>query len=174
VAALASAVFVTISAGCSGDGSKVALPYKTTSAPVRRASAPPSAKDAVKAAYTTFWDASDRALAGPPEQIRSSLRDYSTGSYLDFQVRELVLQQAEHKGPWGKVVLHIRNIRIKGAKATVRDCQDASHAGLADTRTHKLIPGTRGTKGRNLQAQLTQGGDGRWRISDLRQFPTAC
>jgi hypothetical protein len=159
--------------GCGGGDSRVRLPSTATARP-----APPtwssSAEQAVRSAYASFWDASDRALTASPEQVRLILRDYSTGGYLDFQVRQIVLQQGEHKGPWGKVVLHIRAVEVTGAKATVRDCQDASDAGLADTRTNELIPGTRGAKHRNLAAQLVRGGDGRWRLSDLKQFPRSC
>ena len=158
---------------CGGGDSAVQLPSTATARP-----APPalssSAEQAVRSAYASFWDASDRALTAPPEQVRLILRDYSTGGYLDFQVRQIVLQQGEHRGPWGKVVPHVRAVDVAGSKATVRDCQDASNAGLADTRTNKLIPGTRGPKQRNLRAQLVQGGDGRWRVSDLKQFPQSC
>lgn len=158
--------------GCGG-GSSVPLPSAATARPVppTRSTSP---EQAVRVSYIGFWDASDRALAAPPEQVRSILSGYSTGGYLDFQVRQIVLQQGEHKGPWGKVIPHIRAVDVAGSAATVADCQDAGNAGLADTRTHKLIPGTRGPKHRNLTAHLMQGKDGRWRVSDLKQFPQSC
>jgi hypothetical protein len=167
-------VIILVTASCGGGSSKVALPSKAiTSSALPRATAS-SEEESVKLAYAAFWEASNRALTAPREQVRRVLRDYSTGSYLDFQVRHIVLEQTEHKGPWGKVVLHIKDVKVTGTEATVRDCQDASNAGLADTRTNKLIPGTRGPKLRNLAAQLTQGSDGRWRVSDLKQFGNGC
>jgi hypothetical protein len=173
-AALASLGLALMTASCGGGDSKVALPSKTTVGPILPATTVSTEQEAVKTAYTAFWDVSDRALTAPAEQVRSILRDYAAGAYLDLQVRQIVLLQTEHKGPWGKVVLHIGAVKVSGSQASVRDCQDASNAGLADTRTSKLIPGTRGPKKRNLAAQLTKGSDGRWRLSDLKQFRGTC
>lgn len=126
------------------------------------------------AAYSALFTATDRALLAPPEQIRSILQPYATGDYLDLAVRGVVDEQARHLEPWGHAVIHITGIDIKRTTATVHDCQDASSAGLADARTHQLDPTTRGGAHRSLIAHMSLGGDGRWRVVQLRQFSTGC
>jgi hypothetical protein len=168
------ALGLAVTATACGGGSTVRLPPKTSPFTASASAQSSSPEQAVRSAYTGFWEVSDQALGAAPEQVRPLLRDYSAGGYLDFQVRQILLQQDEYKGPWGKVILHLRSVRVAGSKATVADCQDASHAGLSDTRTHALIPGTRGPQHRKLTAQLLRGGDGRWRVSDLKQFPQSC
>lgn len=172
-----------ISTGCSGHSSGVTLPSSPPLTVPSRGSlpsspsvspSPPTPRDAVVAAYTGFFPAVDQALRAPAEQIRAILGPYVAGDFLDFQVRQLVNQQAQHLEPWGRVIVHVTKVDIGQDQATVHDCQDASNAGLANAQTHELIPASRGTAHRNLTARLTLGGDGRWRLSDLRQFKAAC
>ena len=169
-----------LAAGCGGHDSKVVLPPASSASPSTVTTtpspspSPATTKDAVVTAYKGTFLAVNQALQAPAERIRSILSGYVTGDFLDFQVRQLVDQQARHLEPWGNVVVHVTKVDVRGDKATVRDCQDASHAGLADARTHQLIAGSRGSAHRNLRAELTRGGDGRWRVSDLRQFKATC
>lgn len=174
-------ICLLMSAGCGGHGSRVALPTtKPPAAPPMGSSLPPvsapatTAKNAVIAAYTGFFPAADQALKAPPEQIKPILKDYATGWYLDFEIRQMVDQQAQHLEPWGHVVAHITKIELQQSTATVHDCQDASNAGLANAQTHQLIPTSRGTSHRNLTATLTLGSDRRWRLTDLKQFKAQC
>lgn len=171
---------ISIVAGC-GNGSKppnVTLPSSSSpaSAPATSASpSPASPEDAATAAYTAFWPTSQKALEGPPEQIRTTLAQYSTGAYLNFQVRNAVEAQENHHGPWGEgPVVHVTKVQVKGGKATLWDCQDAHDAALADTRTHQIIPGTRGTKNFGLIAELLRGGDGQWRVSSVKRHQASC
>jgi hypothetical protein len=180
-ASTAALTLAMIAGGCGGHGSKVTLPSTPPPAAPSAASSSSSAsaspatpKDAVIAAYTGFFPAINNALKAPPERIRPILQDFLTGWYLDYQIRQLVDQQAQHLEPWGHVVVHITNVEVQQSTATVRDCQDASNAGLANAQTHQLITASRGTAHRNLTAKLTLGSDGRWRLSELRQFKTAC
>jgi hypothetical protein len=165
-------------AACGGGGAKVHLPSSTPLSTPPRSPSPTSlarsGKAAVAAAYTALFPATDRALLARPEQIRAILQPYVTGDYLDLSVRGIIDEQARHLEPFRHVVVHITKIDIKQDTATVHDCQDASNAGLADARTHQLDPKTRGSAHRTLVAQMTLGGDGRWRVRQLRQFNTSC
>jgi hypothetical protein len=172
---------VLVSAACGGHGSRVALPSTRPPAAPSAGSPMPSAsasattlKDAVINAYTAFFPAVNRALTSPPDQARSILQDYATGSYLDFEIRQIMDHQARHLEPWGKPIVHVTHVELDHTTAKVHDCQDASNAGLADARTHRLVPASRGNAHRNLIADMTQGGDGRWRLADLTQYPATC
>lgn len=176
-AGLAGLVLAGLVAGCGGGGGvRVRLPSSAPlSAPPGSSPAPSrSSGAAVAAAYAALFPAADRALLAPPEQIRAILAPYATDAYLDLTVRGVVDAQARHLEPWGHVVVHITKIDIGRGTATVHDCQDASNAGLADARTHRLDPKTRGSVHRNLIANMTLGGDGTWRVSKLRQFRAGC
>lgn len=167
---------ILMGAACGGGSHHVTLPPRATmtspsQSPTAEASSP---QGAVRTAYAAFWDASERAPGMPPDQVRALLKDHSTGSYLDFQLQQIASARANHQEPWGHVVRHIKKITTSGDTATVHDCQDASGAGLADTRTHALIAGTRGPEQRNLVAYLTRGSDGQWRVNALKQFKQGC
>jgi hypothetical protein len=167
-------LFLTV--GCGHEANKVTFPSTTPqlSSSPGSGSVSPTTQDAVRAAYLAFWDASERATQAPSDQVKSTLQKYSTGAYLDFQARQIVSSRANNQEPWGKVIRHIGQIGVTGGKATVHDCQDASGAGLADTRTGKLIAGTRGPKQRNLIAYLVRGSDEQWRVYSLKQFKEPC
>jgi hypothetical protein len=167
---------LSLTAGCGHEGARVTFPTVTPQAspPAGSSSASPTAQGAVKAAYLAFWDASERATQAPDDQVKATLQKYSTGSYLDFQTSQIISARKNNQEPWGKVVRHIGLIGVTGGKATVHDCQDASGAGLADTRTGKLIAGTRGPKQRNLIAYLVRGSDEQWRVYSLKQFKEPC
>jgi hypothetical protein len=171
------AVVLGLTAGC-GHGSTADLPTKRAPSvgrlETRSASPPMSPKDIASAAYAASFAAVNEALQSPPERIRSILSNYMTGEFLDFQIRQLLDEQARHLEPWGRVVVHITTVDIQQDRATIHDCQDASNAGLADAQTHQLVPELRGVAHRNLTAKLTLGGDGRWRVSNLTQFKGGC
>lgn len=131
-------------------------------------------KSAVIEAYRGFFPGVGRALQAPSDRVRGILTDLASGSYLDFEIRQVVDHQARELEPWGQPVIHITAVELRPVTATVHDCQDASHAGLADRRTHLLVPQSRGNAHRNLIAYLTLGGDQRWRLTDLVQHRAAC
>lgn len=164
----------TLIVGCGGHDEKVAFPSSTPPSASASSSAAPTPKEAVVAAYSAFFPAVNNALQAPPERARELLQAYATGNYLDFEIRQVIDHQARHLEPWGKVVVHITKVDLTGDTAKVHDCQDASNAGLADTRTHQLVPASRGTAHRNLIADMTLGGDGRWRLSNLKQYNATC
>jgi hypothetical protein len=141
-----------------------------------RSGEPTSARsqNAAIAAYRGFFPAVDRALRSSPEQARAILQDFAVGGYLDFEIRQIVDHQARGLEPWGRTVVHVTRVDLSSATATVHDCQDASQAGLADRRTHRLVPQSRGNTHRHLVAYLTLGRDSRWRLTDLIQQHTTC
>jgi hypothetical protein len=177
---ISSALALLLCSGaCGGHEKKVTLP--STRPPSGPATNVPSnspslqtTKNAVIAAYTAFFPAVNQALEAQPEQAREILKDYAVGDYLEFEIRQVMDHQARHLEPWGKTIVHITNVELEDATAKVHDCQDASNAGLADKDTHQLIPQSRGTAHRNLIASMKLGKDGRWRLTDLKQYRTMC
>ena len=166
---------VLVATGCGHSAPPVALPSPTPSPGSYSASASPATpRDAVIAAYTAFFPAVGQALQSPPERVRTILENNASGGYLDFEIRQLMDHQARHLEPWGRAVIHVTKVELHSDTAKVHDCQDASHAGLAEARTHRLISQSRGNAHRNLIADLTLGSDGRWRLTDLKQYSAPC
>lgn len=129
----------------------------------------------MSAAYSGYWTASKKAGISPADQAAAILAPYSTPELIAKQVEELKAVQAKHQEPWGDVVIHLYSVQVTGATAAVGDCQDDSGAGLADSRTHQLIPGTRGgTQPVNLSATLHRGADGRWRVASVQPVGATC
>jgi hypothetical protein len=85
-------------------------------------------------------------------------------------------EEWRHKNfePWGHLTVHVVAVDVTGRTAILRDCQDASTAGVANARTHQLIPGSTG-KGRvHIRAEMLQGADGRWRLNQKELLETPC
>jgi hypothetical protein len=135
---------------------------------------PVRSQGAVVEAYSAFFVVVGQALQAPPEQARPILATRTAGDYLDFEMRQVIDHQARGLEQWGRPVVHITAVELGTVTATVHDCQDASHAGLADTQTHQLVQQSRGDAHRNLVAYLRLGGDQRWRLTDLLQHGTPC
>lgn len=176
--ALASTVALVTACGGEHDRD-VPLPSSSTPAAPPATTAPtPSRsgdpKQLVTAAYTGYMTAARKAVLAQPETVRGILRPYVTGPYLDWEVRQILLEQSANKEPWGTAIVHVGAIDLLGPKATLHDCQDASNSGLADSRTHQLIPNSRGVKNWNLVADMTLGSDGRWRVAGVKAAPGTC
>jgi hypothetical protein len=174
-ASSAALALALVGGACAGHDPTVTLPSTTPPrAPSSGPASPLPPKDAAVAAYTGFLEADRRAIAAPHDQVRPILQDYAMGGFLDFQVRQVAVHQAAHEEPWGKAIVHVTGVEIKKRSATIHDCQDDSNAGLADQRTHQLIPQSRGTADKNLIATMELGSDSRWRVADLKLYRTAC
>jgi hypothetical protein len=164
-----------VGGACDGHAPKVTLPSSTPpTAPSSGLASPLPPKDAAIAAYTGFLEAAKRAILAPRDQARPILQDYAMGTFLDFQVRQVAVHQAAHEEPWGKAIVHVTSVDIRKRSATIHDCQDDSNAGLAEQRTHQLIPQSRGTANKNLIATMKVGSDSRWRVTGLKLYRTAC
>ncbi len=62
--------------------------------------------------------------------------------------------------------------KIRGDRATVRDCQDNSEAGRKKIKTGKFV--TRGLKRDHAETVLVRGDDGRWRVSTVNYLDEKC
>lgn len=164
-------------AGCGGGGT-VPLPAKSSSlrAPSASASvsAPDSARAQVIAAYTGYFPASKAAEAATPARARAILASYAAQPYLNDVLAQMVDYRTRGETAWGYVVPHVTKVTVNGHLAEVYDCQDASHAALANASTGDVIPGTTGSVRTYLIASLARGRDGRWRITSLAHVAVSC
>lgn len=133
-----------------------------------------TAEEAVIAAYTAYWPASNRAVTLPLEEARKLLSQYETEDQVEGELKGIKRYQAMHRKGWGEVVVHVQKVTVKGDKATVLDCMDASGAGEADSRTHKLIPGTLNGPYFSVEAVMHRGTDGQWRMAQKKALGTKC
>jgi hypothetical protein len=175
-----SAALVLLAAaavGCSGQAS-VSLPPKASpvSAPASAATSasaqPPKA--AVAAAYAGYFPVLLAAEKAPASRAQAMLAPYAAQPYLGHVLSQMASYQAQHEVSTGYVVPHVTSVQVSGGLATVRDCQDASHAGLADSRTGRAVPGTTGSSRTFLIATLARGADGRWRLTSLAHTAASC
>jgi hypothetical protein len=172
----AAALAVAVQAGCSGQGS-AKLPPKSAgpSAPsVTPAVTSASAKAAVIAAYTAYFPVSKAAEATGPSRAKAMLAPYAAQPYLNRVLSQMAAYRARHEVAWGHVVPHVTRVVVRGPLARVYDCQDASYAALASSRTGRVIPGSRGSARTYLIATLALGSDGRWRLTSLAHVAVPC
>jgi hypothetical protein len=175
-----AAVMVLVGCSSGGDPPVAVSTSPPLSAPAAGGSptaVPSSAspRDAVTAAYHGYWAAAQKAATQSPAQARQTLAPYSTPGLIENQLKGISRLQAKNQEPWGQVKIHIYAIDVQGSTARLSDCQDGSGSGLADRRTHQLIPGTRGsTQPYNLSVTLQRGSDGRWRVSAVRTVENPC
>jgi hypothetical protein len=169
-------IAVVAVAACSSQGA-AKLPPKS-SPPRAPASSPASsagsAADAVAASYTAYFPVSKAAEAAGPSRARTMLAPYAAEPYLGHVLSQMAAYRARYEVPWGYVVPHLTQIDVRGALAQVHDCQNASHAALADSRTGRVISGTRGSARTSLIATLSRGHDGRWRLTSLAHVAVPC
>ncbi|MBD3147062.1 hypothetical protein [Microbispora bryophytorum] len=131
-------------------------------------------EDAVVEAYTAYWPASTRAVTLPREEARRLLSQYETDDQVEGELKGIARYQEMDREGWGEVVVHVKKVTVKGDTATVLDCMDASRTGEADSRTHKLIPGTLSTPYFSVEATMRRGADGRWRILQKKALESKC
>jgi len=167
----AAALAAVAVAGCAGQGA-ARLPPK--SSPLSVPASSPTAPGSVAAAYTAYFPASAAAEAATPARAQVLLAPYAAEPYLGHVLSQMAAYQARHEVSWGHVVPHVTRVTVRGQLARVRDCQDASHAALADSRTHRVIPRTRGSARTSLIATLSRGSDGRWRLTSLAHLAAPC
>ncbi|WP_152990785.1 hypothetical protein [Sphaerimonospora mesophila] len=167
---------VLVVAACqAGDGSVLPpRPASGTPTPdvVQRSSVRPH--DAVLKAYVEYWKVLSAAGKSSPEEGRALLRPYVQGDYLDHLVDGIRQMTEQGREPYGEVVPRVKEVRVGEKRAEVTDCQDTSMAGMADRRTHQLIPGTAKMATANITASLEQSSDGRWRLTGLSMKEAAC
>ncbi|WP_327586981.1 hypothetical protein OHA25_08210 [Nonomuraea sp. NBC_00507] len=147
-------------------------PPLTTKVPSSKTS---DIKAAIAEVYTDFWPVSAEAAKAPAAQARKLLAPYVAGEFLDEQVQKIGTYQAENQEPYGQPTVHIMRVTLgPGNTASLHDCLDFSKAGLADRRTHQLIPGTLGSSRTHVAADFKRGSDGRWRLTSVMQLEEPC
>jgi hypothetical protein len=133
-----------------------------------------SAGDQIVAAYNGYWAATKRAGLVPIDQVPTILAPYATPALISAVTNALKDIHAKLEEPWGDITVHVYSIKAAGTRASLRDCQDASRAGMADARTHQLIPNTRGKPTVDYSVTLQRDSDGKWRVGGLRNLGTSC
>jgi hypothetical protein len=174
--AVATVVAVVAIAGCHGSSDTAGQPAPATVSSSAPAPVTPTGRSetadraAVEAAYRRFWQLSrtfDQRY--PPRRWRQVLAAVAVDPELGLILANAELQRRNGILLYGQVIPRPAVAPVHGGdRATVLDCEDASHAGQADART-----GQRKTVGvaRNpVVAVLLRGRDGAWRVSSVR-FP---
>lgn len=172
----AAALAVAALVGCSSQGT-AKLPPKSTepSAPsAASAPTPSSAGAAVISAYTAYFPVSKAAEAADPSRARAMLAAYAAQPYLGRVLSQMAAYRARHEVTHGYVIPHVIRVVVHGPLARVYDCQDASHAALANSRTGQVIAGSQGSARTYLIATLARGSDGRWRLTSLAHVAVPC
>ena len=167
-------------AACSSGQPAAHLPSKSTpitapsSARSPTSPSPGASQAAVIAAYTAYFPVSKAAEAAPAAQAEGILAPYAAQPYLGHVLAQMATYRTQHEVLSGTLVPHVTQVHVSGPQATVHDCQDASQAGLADSVTGKVIPGTTGSARTYLIATLSRGTDGRWRLTSLSHVAVSC
>jgi hypothetical protein len=162
--------------GCS-PRDEVALPRSTATprASPRSVHTPtPSVRDIVVQTYTAYWPVGIRASQVSLSEARQMLKPYATNDYLDHLMAGIRALGRQGREAWGRVIVHVTSVRVRGRSARVTDCQDTSGLGLADSRSHRLIKGTTGKAHTHVQTDLIQGADAQWKVIQLIVLESAC
>ncbi|MFI0354244.1 hypothetical protein [Actinomadura sp. 9N407] len=155
--------------GCSGEPAKANLPAEPGPQSPSKSS---SDSEAVKDSYLKFVKTLERADTLPEATRKRELSTYMVDPQLSRVLKVIEQHRDDHLATYGSVVIRIKDVQVDGSKATVRDCQDASRAGLLNTETRKKI--NRGFKERNTQALMEKGADGHWRVSKFIELGEGC
>jgi len=153
-----------MAASCGADERTVPLPSGSARGAPSPGTATQSAEDAIKHAYTQYWAVLPQAEQADSERRRRELlAPFATEPQLSTALRGINDLHARDLTSSGHVVVHIRDVRINGATATVWDCQDARKALIHKRSTGETI--SRGVPNDYIRATLSRGSDGQWRIS---------
>ncbi|MFC0861667.1 hypothetical protein ACFHYQ_05075 [Sphaerimonospora cavernae] len=130
-----------------------------------------TAEEAVIAAYKGIYFAGRRAEHTPDGQRKPILAPYVTEPLLSRMLRGIVALRATGRFTWGMPVLHPFDVKIRGQKATLHDCQDDRKTGQMDEKTsQRLLHGVEKT---HLVATLLLV-DGAWKVSTVEQVRQPC
>jgi hypothetical protein len=146
--------------GPSSPAATVTLP----SSPTVNPSGQSPAQTVVLDHYRSFFRALPRASRLDEEPQIALLRQYLTGPALAEVAGTLAAQRAHGKVLYGEPVLRPDPVVLRGAVATIRDCQDSSRAGVQDAKTgHKDTVGVP----RTLLVTTLKHVDGTWKIASI-------
>ncbi|QGK70290.1 hypothetical protein GIY23_12830 [Allosaccharopolyspora coralli] len=122
-------------------------------------------QEAVTAVYTEFWKVSWIGKREPDEQWAHDVRDVSGDPIAGRVIERSRAQRASGVALYGTVTTRVTDVRVDGDRATVTDCQDASHSGQADAATGE--PRTVGVARNPVRGTLTQVPGQRWKVVDI-------
>jgi len=176
LAATMAGLPAAVAAACGGHSSSQPLPPRTAPPTVATTatSRPGDARTAVLAAFTAFWPASARAERLSPAKAEALMAPLAAQPYLGHLLSQMAAYRTRHEEQAGYAIPHVTRVHVNDSAATVYDCQDESRVHLADTRTGKAIPGTKGHARTYYIASLARGSDGRWRLTSLAQVAVKC
>jgi hypothetical protein len=126
----------------------------------------------VEAAYRRFWAVSWDVDKQPVPRWRVVLAGVSVDPELTRVYAGTKAQRQAGIRMFGHVRLGPPVLRLAVGRAEVFDCQDASQAGQADSRTGR--PRTVGVARSPVEAVVLRGADGVWRVSDVRYVSGSC
>jgi hypothetical protein len=153
-----------LASACSSGHHDAKLPTGPASSPPAVSAAPTSAEDAVRQSYAQYWAVLPQAEHADSEsQRRKLLADYAIDPQLSTALRGIDDLHGKDLTSSGYVVVHIKKVQLGAGTASVWDCQDATKALIRKRSTGKAV--SRGVSHDYVQATLSRGSDGRWRIS---------
>jgi hypothetical protein len=157
-------LLVLLTGACDSRHQNVILPTGSAPGAPSVSASPTSAEDAVRQSYTRYWAVlPDAEHADSETRRRQLLAGYSTDPQLTTALQGIDDLHGKDLTSSGYVVVHIEKVQLGIETATVWDCQDATKALIQKRSTGKLI--SRGVPNDHIQATLSRGSDGRWRIS---------
>ncbi|MFI7123761.1 hypothetical protein [Amycolatopsis sp. NPDC049868] len=156
--------------GCGGGAGQVSPSASNLSAPPQAASsAGQDERAAVEAAYSAFWSRTLQTDDEPEDTWRAAMAAVAVDPQLTTTLNAMRAQKQAGIEVYGDVTARIQSVQIDGASAIVRDCQDASRTGQADSTTGD--PKTVGVPRNPVSADLKRdSSDGRWRVAKVA-FP---
>jgi hypothetical protein len=123
-----------------------------------------AAQRSIITAYTGFWAALPKASRADAAMVRAQLLiPVTTDPELSQLISTMQRQQQQHQRMYGDHQAHVQSVEISDGKATLRDCQDASRAGIETTNGRKL---TVGVKHNPVVATLLMRGKV-WKVSTI-------
>lgn len=159
---------------CGPDEGALPKPSPSTATTVSAQPAPTTgaaAEEAVIAAYKGIYLAGRRAEHTPDGQRKPIIAPYATEPLLSRMLRGIVALRATGRFTWGMPVIHPFDVKIRGQKATLHDCQDDRNTGQMDEKTSKRV--LHGSENTHLVATLLLV-DGTWKVSTLEQVRQPC
>jgi hypothetical protein len=157
---------VVLAIAAAGCGSEAPPPAPTPPAPVQPPSIEARAGDAALAAYSAFWDLSEKAFAAPGSRDWSSdLASVASGQALESLQAEIANYASYPAHDQGSVG-HAPSVRTAAADSvSVVDCLDMSNYLLVADETGEVLTDVKNRPLRfQYHATVTRGASGAWQV----------
>jgi hypothetical protein len=139
------------------------LPPRQPTSDTKSTAAAPEA--AVRTAYDEYWRVEHTVMQLPESEWSATVGRVAAEPQLSRVVEGLRSLRSQSVTLYGSVTSRVSSVDITGSRATLRDCQDASKAGQADSASGK--PKTVGVVRSPIEATLERGSDGSWRVTGV-------